>query len=115
MLGVATPPQPEVSDSCTTLDVISQFKAVLSLALEVWLGLSAAEHSDEVVDSEEIKLNLVDEGNMKVEAQEIALLGGLVSTVSSVLLEILNSGVGKAPSCDSCSCRSVLSDWMFYD
>ena len=39
-------------------DVISPFKAVLLLALEVWLGLSAAELSDEVVDSEEINLEL---------------------------------------------------------
>ena len=75
MFGVATLSQPEVSDSCTTLDVISLFNAVLSLALEVWLGLSDAEFSDEAVDSEEIKLELEDEGSLKVEAQEIALLG----------------------------------------
>ena len=64
-----------MSDSCTTQDVISPFKAVLSLALEVWLGLSAAELSDEVVDLKEIILKLVDEGSMKVEAQEIAMRG----------------------------------------
>ena len=58
-----------MSDSCATVDVISPFNAVLSLALEVWLGLSAAELSDEAVDSEEIKLELVDEGSLKVEAQ----------------------------------------------
>ena len=66
MLGVVTPAQPEVSDSCATLDMISPFKAVLLLALEVWLGLSAPELSDEVVDSEEINLELVDEGSLKV-------------------------------------------------
>ena len=47
-------------------DVTSPFKAVLSLELEVWLGLSAAELSDEVVDSEEINLELVDESSLKV-------------------------------------------------
>ena len=89
---VATPSQPELSDSCTISCNI--------LALEVWLGLSAAELSDDAVDSKEIKLKLVDKGNMK--AQEIALLGLLVSTVSSILLESIESGVGEAPSCDSC-------------
>ena len=49
-----------MSDSCTTVDVLSTFKAVLSLALEVWLGLSDAEFCDEVVGSEEIELELVD-------------------------------------------------------
>ena len=54
IVGVVTSAQPEVLDSCTTLDVISPFKSVFSLVLEVWLGLSAAEPSDEVVDLEEI-------------------------------------------------------------
>ena len=58
----------------STLDVIPPFKAVLSFANEIWLELSDAELSDEVVDSEEIKLELVDEGSLKVEAQKIALL-----------------------------------------
>ena len=39
---------------------------MLSLELEVWLGLIAAELSDEVVDSEEINLELVDESSLKV-------------------------------------------------
>ena len=52
LFGVATPSQPEVS--CTILNVMSPFKAVLSLALEVWLELSVAELSGEVVHSEEI-------------------------------------------------------------
>ena len=75
VFGVATSSQPEVSDSSTTLDVISPLKVVLSLELQVWLGLSDAELSDEVVDLEEIKLKLVDEGSLKVKAQEMALLG----------------------------------------
>ena len=47
-------------------DVISPFMAVLLLALEVWLGLSSAELSDEVVDTEEIYPELVNEGSLIV-------------------------------------------------
>ena len=62
VFGVAIPSQPEVSDSCTMSGNV--------LALEVWLRLSAAEFSDGVVHSEEIKLKLAG-------STRIALLGWL--------------------------------------